>query len=247
MILTTEHLSKLKAKGLDFYGSNRPIADDFCFEPPCSIKFTIIEQGCSLGAFSYIVSGYLCGVAIGRYCSFGENIQIGRQNHPMHWLSTSPFLYLNNKDILAIDPKFDENILTEVPIYPEPATQLKKTIIKNDVWVGHGAIINAGITIENGAVIAAGSVVTKDVPAYAIVGGNPAKLIRYRFSADVIEQLQKYQWWQYSPEQIKNLPLHDMNLIAAQFEELTSTMVAHTSETISIQDLLLNPDASKSN
>jgi acetyltransferase-like isoleucine patch superfamily enzyme len=240
MIVTPESLSILKENGLDFYGSNRSIADDFSFEPPCSVKFTTIEQGCSLGAFSYIVSGYLCGVAIGRYCSFGENVQIGRQNHPMHWLSTSPFLYLNNKDILDVDDKYDEKILTETPKYPEPATQLKKTIIKNDVWVGHGAIINAGVSIENGAVIAAGAVVTKDVPAYAIVGGNPAKLIRYRFSSDVIDQLQACRWWQYSPEQIKNKPLYNMVLFIEQLEEFSSTINdAYLSETIFIQQLFL--------
>ncbi len=239
MIVTTEHLSKLKAKGLDFYGLNRPIADDFCFEPPCSIKFTTIEHGCSLGAFSYIVSGYLCGVKIGRYCSFGENVQIGRQNHPMHWLSTSPFLYLNNKDILDIDTKFDENILTEVPVYPEPATQLKKTIIKNDVWIGHGAIINAGVTIENGAVIAAGAVVTKDVPAYAVVGGNPAQLIRYRFSPDIIKQLQAYRWWQYAPKQIKNKPIYNMALFIEQLDEISSFNDAYLSEMIFIHQLFL--------
>ncbi len=61
--------------------------------------------------------------------------------------------------------------------------------------VRHGAIVNAGVTIENSAVIATESAVTKDVSTYAIIGGNPAKLIRYRFSPEVIEKLQKYQWW----------------------------------------------------
>ena len=239
MIVSTENLLILKENGLDFYGLNRPIADDFSFEPPCSVKFTTIEQGCSLGAFSYIVSGFLCGVEIGRYCSFGENVQIGRQNHPMHWLSTSPFLYLNNKDILDVGGKFDEKTLTETPSYPEPATQLNKTVIKNDVWVGHGAIINAGVTIENGAVVAAGAVVTKDVPAYAIVGGNPAKLIRYRFSADVIEQLQTYRWWRYAPEQIKNKPIYNMALFAEQLDEFASSNDAYLSEMVFIHQLFL--------
>lgn len=237
MIVTPDKLAILKKNGLDFYGANRPIADDFCFEPPCSVKFTTIDQACFLSAFSYIVSGYLCGVEIGRYCSFGENVQIGRQNHPMHWLSTSPFLYLNNKDILDVDTVFDNSILTATPIYPEPATQLKKTIIKNDVWIGHGAIINAGITIENGAVIAAGAVVTKDIPAYAIVGGNPAKLLRYRFPPNTIIQLKNSQWWQYAPEQMKGQPFYDMGLMATQLEHLTLNMDAYISDNICIQQL----------
>jgi len=201
----------LKQHGLDFYAHNRPLADDFSFEPPCSLKFTTVEQGCSMGAFSYIVSGFLCGVDIGRYCSFGENVQIGRQNHPMHWLTTSPFLYQNNKDILDVSENFNQPLITDTPIHPEPPTQLKKTTIKNDVWIGHGAIINAGVTLNNGAVIAAGSVVTKDVPAYAIVGGNPAKLIRYRFSPRVIYQLEELKWWQAPPNYIAQFPIHDMD------------------------------------
>ena len=223
-LITPEKLIILKEHGLDFYGPNRVLAVDFSFEPPCSLKFTSVEQSCSLGAFSYIVSGFLCGVDIGRYCSFGENIQIGRQNHPMDWLSTSPFLYMNNKDILDVSAVFDKSILTVHPVYSAPATQLKKTIIKNDVWIGHGAIINAGVTIDNGAIVAAGSVVTKDVPAYAIVGGNPAKLIRYRFPPDIIIQLQYSQWWQYSPEKIQSESICDMDLMKNQLEYLANNI-----------------------
>lgn len=239
MIVTPEKLSILKINGLDFYGPNRPIADDFCFEPSCSVKFTTIEQGCRLGAFSYIVSGFLCGVEIGRYCSFGEDVQIGRQNHPMHWLSTSPFLYLNNKDILDVDTKFDKDSLTETPIYPEPATQLKKTVIHNDVWIGHGAIVNAGVTIENGAVIAAGAVVTKDVPAYAIVGGNPAKLIRYRFPPELMTKLLNHAWWQYTPEQIKELPIYDPNQLATLLDQSSVNMTSFKPELICLHSLFL--------
>lgn len=227
ILITAEKLNFLKENGLDLYAPNRSLASDFSFEPPCSLKFTSVEQGCSLGAFSYIVSGFLCGVDIGRYCSFGENVQIGRQNHPMDWLSTSPFLYLNNKEILSVSDAFNDNMLTTTPEYPKTATQLKKTVIKNDVWVGQGVIINAGVTIENGAIIGAGSVVTKNVPAYAIVGGNPAKIIRYRFPPDIIIQLQHSQWWRYSPEQIKNESIYDITLMKTQLEKLTCDIQAY--------------------
>ena len=236
-IVTPERLSLLQENGLDFYGVNRVISDDFCFEPPCSVKFMTVEQECSLGAFSYAVSGFLCGVDIGRYCSFGEDVQIGRQNHPMGWLSTSPFLYLNNKDIVNVDTSFDDNILTHQPVYPVAPTQLKKTTIQNDVWVGHGAIINAGVTIENGAIIAAGSVVTKDVSAYAIVGGSPAKLIRYRFPAETIIQLQNGKWWQYSPEQLKELSVFDINLSIKELEGLANNVEPYVAERIHVKQL----------
>lgn len=237
ILITPEKLNILKQHGLDFYAPNRVLAPDFSFEPPCSLKFTSVEHGCSLGAFSYIVSGFLCGVDIGRYCSFGENIQIGRQNHPMDWLSTSPFLYLNNKEILDVNAEFDASLLTVTPAHQKPATQLKKTTIKNDVWIGHGAIVNAGVTIENGAIVAAGSVVTKDVPAYAIVGGNPAKLIRYRFPPDIIIQLQHRQWWQYSPEQIKSEPIYDINLMKNKLEYLAHNIEQYEVAYIHLQQL----------
>jgi acetyltransferase-like isoleucine patch superfamily enzyme len=76
-------------------------------------------------------------------------------------------------------------------------------VIGNDVWVGAGAIILSGVSIGDGAIVAAGAVVTKDVPPYAIVGGNPAKLIRYRFSEDQIAKLLSISWWNWSEDKIK--------------------------------------------
>lgn len=76
-------------------------------------------------------------------------------------------------------------------------------LIQNDCWIGHGATIMSGITIHNGAVVAANAVVTKDVPPYAIVGGNPARIIKYRFDNDTIQKLLEISWWDWSSEQIK--------------------------------------------
>lgn len=75
-------------------------------------------------------------------------------------------------------------------------------MIENDVWIGHDVTILRGVTIGNGAVIAAKSVVTKNVPPYAIVGGNPAKIIKYRFSKKIVQKLQNIKWWDWSIEKI---------------------------------------------
>lgn len=89
-------------------------------------------------------------------------------------------------------------------------------IIQNDVWVGHGAMIMAGVTLHNGCIVAAGAVVTKDVPPYAIVGGNPAQILRYRFDADVIEALQKIAWWDW-PEELQTARREDFALPVEEF------------------------------
>ena len=108
---------------------------------------------------------------IGNYCSIARNVSIGLGLHPLNLFSTSPIFY-KRQNALLLDLISKDNEFKEY----QPIT------IGNDVWIGANAIIMDGITIGNGAVIAAGAVVTKNVPAYAIMGGVPAKLIKYRFA-----------------------------------------------------------------
>src|SRR5205085_2325302 len=89
---------KLKEKGIEsFHGGGARISGQAMFEPPCSIKWMQIESNCRMGAFSYAVSGYFSELSIGRYTSIGEEVQIGRANHALNWVSTSPFFYLRDK------------------------------------------------------------------------------------------------------------------------------------------------------
>ncbi|MDR0903370.1 MAG: CatB-related O-acetyltransferase [Ruminococcus sp.] len=99
-----------------------------------------------------------------------------------------------------------------------PIPQKGQLIIQNDVWIGFGATIMGGVKIGNGAVIAANSHVVKDVPPYAIVGGNPAKVIKYRFTEDQIKELQKIAWWDWDNEKIKACKA-DFSLPIAEFIE----------------------------
>ena len=124
-------------------------------------------------------------VEVGRYGSFASNVRYFGGNHPMEYVSMSPYFY--NKS-------FGYNV-KDIP--------RKKLIIGHDVWCGYGVIItNKCTTIGNGAVIAAGSVVTKDVPPYAIVAGSPAKIIRYRFDDETIAMIEKSKWFNFSPDQL---------------------------------------------
>lgn len=208
MNLSRNQLDVLNQYGLNIDGSSRNIPDDLVVELPCSLKRTDVKMQVEFGAFSYMVSGYLCATKIGRYCSIGENVQIGRQNHPIEWITTSPFLYRQGNKVAKFPKEFTSCLNEDDFNYPHNPTKIKKTTIYNDVYIGHGAIINAGVTINNGAIIASGSVVTKDVLPYAIVGGNPAKFIRWRFDEKIINSLQDTQWWKYTPKQLHGLAIH---------------------------------------
>lgn len=117
-------------------------------------------------------------VYIGKFCSMGFGIMIGPGEHFYNHLSTFP---IKNRVLNIADPnEFKEKA---------------KTYIGNDVWVGSNAVVLQGVKIGDGAIVAAGAVVTKDVPNYAIVGGLPARIIKYRFDADTIEGLNRLQWW----------------------------------------------------
>ena len=208
--LTKNRIKKLRNYGFDIPDSHSHISSDFRCEIPASIKNTVIGPKVKLGAYSYAVSGYIMAANIGRYCSFGEDIQIGRQNHPIDWLSTSPHFYLPAEQVQDMPPTIKAQSSSGYYPHGKAPTVMKVTNIGHDVWIGHGAYIKPGITVGTGAIVAAMSVVTKDLPPYAIVGGNPAKLIRYRFSKNIIEKLLVSEWWEYTPKSLRQFQLHNV-------------------------------------
>ncbi|HIG65439.1 MAG TPA: CatB-related O-acetyltransferase [Methyloprofundus sp.] len=240
-IINKKNKQLLSHAGLDVFGLGRSLPDDFSFESPCGVQFAQIMPETQMGAFSYIVSGYLFGVQIGRYCSIAEDVQIGRQNHPLTWLTTSPFFYENNKDIVNVER--DACLIKERMQYTEPPTRLRCSMIGNDVWIGHGAIINAGVSLGNGVIVAAGSVVTKNAPAYSIVGGNPAQVIRYRFAADIIAKLEWLQWWRYSPVQIKGIPMNDVQVAICELGQLAASEEPYKVEWQTIKQVLAQQES----
>lgn len=141
-------------------------------------------------------------VHIGKYCSIADYAVIGAGDHPITTLSTSPFQYMY-KNIKGLG-----NIV--VPKSNLIKREVKETTIGNDVWIGYRAFIKAGVNIGDGAVIGAGAVVTKDVEPYSIVGGVPARLIRYRFDEDIRKELLELKWWDLPENFIVTLPFEDI-------------------------------------
>jgi len=180
-------------------------------EAPCSLKWTNFQHSLELGAFSYQVSGNCFAGKIGRYCSFGENVEIGRQNHPLTWASTSPIFYIGNKifDQISHLPNYKEYESYKFNTSSAP-TKVKFTTIGNDVWIGHGAQIMAGVSIGDGAVVAAGAVVSKNVPPYAVVAGNPAQIKKMRINPEWISPLLRFKWWRFAPWDLQHLDPSNM-------------------------------------
>ena len=148
-----------------------------------------------IGNFSYIGNfSQVNNVIIGNYCSIASYFKVGLGKHPINFISTSPFFYSKTQHW-----KF--SIITK---YPFSEYNIVKTVLGNDVWIGENVIVMDGIKIGNGAIVAAGSVVTKDVPDYAIVAGVPARIIKYRFSEDIILYLQNLKWWEKDIDWIKS-------------------------------------------
>lgn len=159
-----------------------------------------------IGKYSY---GALCNhwlvESVGAFCSFAIGVDVV-ENHAIDYISTHPFIYFD-KSNNELHGKYED--FQSFPWYFEgiepkgKVHKLNRINIGNDVWIGANSIITNGANIGNGAIIAAGSVVTKDVPDYAIVGGVPAKLIRYRYTSEQIISLNKIQWWNWSDEKIR--------------------------------------------
>ncbi len=133
---------------------------------------------------------------IGRFCQIASGVEfiMNGGNHLTSGISTYPFAIFGNGWERAMEGKS----------YPNKGN----TVVGNDVWIGYRSLIMPGVTIGDGAIIATASVVTGDVPPYAIVGGNPARIIRMRFSPEEIQQLLQIRWWDWDAAKItRNLPL----------------------------------------
>ncbi len=151
-----------------------------------------------IGSYTYISRNALIqNTTIGNYCSISYDLLCGLGNHPIDRFSTSPIFYSKENLLKINNCAKDANFDDYKPIH-----------IGNDVWIGARVTILDGVNIGNGAIIAAGAVVTKDVPPYAIVGGTPAKVIRFRTTEENAKVYQTQAWWDKEPNEVVEIMLN---------------------------------------
>ena len=193
----------------------------------------------SMGSFSYSHSVLPITTQMGRYCSIAKGVSVLGIRHPLEWATTSSSTYDPNFSIFQSfleDQKLDSK---DFKVRQLPQQQPEQgLIIGHDVWIGANCVLKRNLNIDTGAVIAANSVVVKDVPPYAIVGGNPAKVLRYRFSTDQISKLLQSQWWQYHFVDIQNLDIENIDDFLEQIKALQSRLSIFSPKTLQFSELL---------
>ena len=201
---------KLESKGIRY----SKFLNDVFFEASVNMQSPIISPNKEvyIGRYSYMNDGGYVrnNTYIGRYCSIGRRVTISAGMHNVMGLSSSPSL---NQ---GISYNSSESELLKIPLKKNTLTR-----IEHDVWIGDGAIIMPGVTVGTGSVIAANSVVTKDVAPYTVVGGVPAKLIKNRFPADIVSSLITSKWWELAHETITSMNLNNIFLFVEEISDFT--------------------------
>ena len=166
-------------------------------EEPVKLNPPYDIQESTVGKYTYISrNASISYTKIGRFCSIGPNLISGWGIHPTTGISTSPMFYSSKKQNDFSLSKTDK------------VEERKPIVIGNDVFIGMNVTILDGVTVGDGAVIGASTLVSKDVPPYAIVAGNPMKILRYRFNEETIDKLIKISWWNFDDEKLQDVEKH---------------------------------------
>jgi phosphonate metabolism protein (transferase hexapeptide repeat family) len=182
----------------------RPKLAETVIDPTVKLRETTIGLCCEilgdtaieyaeLGDYSYLGPGCMVADAqIGKFCAIAAQVRIGAPNHPLDRPSQHRFTYC--PEYYTADAERDHTFFSQ--------RRADRVLIGNDVWIGHAVIVMPGVTVGDGAVLAAGAVVTRDVAPYTIVGGVPARQIRERFNREIAAQLAQIAWWNWPAETI---------------------------------------------
>lgn len=185
----------------------------------------------TMGAHSYTMD-QTNAQSIGRYCSIAEGVGVMGVRHPMESVTTSNVTYVARLQS-AVWARQDF-LGTETPLRAPRTLQESLPVIEHDVWIGNNVLLKRGITLHTGCVVGAGSIVTKDVPPYAIVAGNPAKIIRMRFNEALVQRLLASAWWDEHPKAVMSGNLQDPE----RFLDQIASAEPHTYRTLTWRDLV---------
>jgi phosphonate metabolism protein (transferase hexapeptide repeat family) len=190
--MANDPLSAAKRLGAEPHIHPTATIRDSTFGAYCEVgaRTTVAES--SFGDYSYVVNdSNIIYTTVGRFCSIAAQTRINPGNHPLDRVALSHFTYrssaygLGEDDAGFFDWRRDHHVT-----------------LGHDVWIGHGAIVLPGVSIGNGAAIGAGAVVSRDVPPFAIAIGVPARVLRYRFTPEIIAALERIAWWHWPHAQL---------------------------------------------
>ncbi len=202
-------------EGLRIVGSSQLLA-----EPPLRMlgELTIRGGRTHVGAFTSLADGVESQSAtIGRYCEFAPDVLIGATGHPLTWLGVNSFQY--KSATWGWHPSADRSEVIDPAAGGRASFRGEPSVVGNDVWIGAKVVILRDVAIGDGAVVAAGAVVTEDVAPYSIVGGIPARPIRDRVEPAVRERLLDLAWWRFSPNQLAGVAFDDLPRAMDQIDE----------------------------
>jgi phosphonate metabolism protein (transferase hexapeptide repeat family) len=185
-------------------GSKKALGETPSIHRTASVRASVFGRYCEVGArtkvaessfgdYAYVVNDSdIIYTDVGKFCSIAAHTRINPGNHPLERVALSHFTYRSSAyDLGADDGSFFD------------WRRGFRCVMGNDVWIGHGAIVLPGVKLGNGAAVGAGSVVTKDVPPFAIVVGNPGRVLRYRFAPEIVAALERIAWWDWSHDQLR--------------------------------------------
>ena len=235
--VTRRNRSRLRdALGIEFALGVFKVMADVHLEPPCILSEEVdLNQHFAIGSYSAVSAANgreksVRNVEIGRYCSIAADVWTSPFEHPSVYLTTSllpygryTFGWLSRSLGKSVQPS---------------SVSTQGVSIGHDVWIGAGAFIKGGVTIGNGAIVGGHATVTKDVPPYAIVGGVPAKVIRYRFDEATIRELLELRWWDYDLATFGPLDWHDVKACIARIRSCIQSGAKRYAPTmVTAQDL----------
>jgi acetyltransferase-like isoleucine patch superfamily enzyme len=186
-----------------------------------------------IGSFTYVHSAVPADFTFGRYCSVSWDVKFPGPRHPMELLSTGGFMLETAADIWSTFLADTNSVFKNA----QPNPQKHGTVIGHDVWIGQDVSIMRGLQIGDGSVIASGAIVTKDVEPYAIVGGNPAKFIRWRFPQDIRDELAELRWWRYAFPALNKIDLSNIKNSIRDLREKCADMPEFTPTPIPMAEM----------